>query len=108
MRLVLLGLAACGTGTPPGPQLTECDRYFLDVTETLCDGVDKSEITCESLACSQASLTFESTCLDADACCAYRDCWSTWESCMASCSGSSDVDGCLDQLGRCVSDELAP
>ncbi|MEO0604775.1 MAG: hypothetical protein AAF211_25310 [Myxococcota bacterium] len=104
---LLIGLTGCVIGPPPGPVLTACDRFFLDVIEDTCEGVDKSYATCESLACSQASLTFDTVCRDPEACCVYRDCWDTWESCMARCTDDSQVERCLDELGACATDELS-
>lgn len=94
-------LAACEF-TPPAPVLTECDRFFLRVLEDECAEVKKTEVTCDSLDCSQTALVFDVRCQDPDACCTYRDCWGVYEDCMKDCDGESDFDSCLDDLGKCV------
>lgn len=103
----LVSLIGCVYGPPTdGPQLTVCDRHFLAELEG-CDGVGKTEASCETLDCSQTAYVFDVHCQDPTTCCAYRDCWGGYEACMASCRTDDDFGRCTSELGDCVSVELA-
>ncbi|MEN0066949.1 MAG: hypothetical protein AAGA48_32760 [Myxococcota bacterium] len=109
--VLAVALAGCEDGFPTDPlgPLTECEQFFETVQQANCEGDLGTKLSCASLECSEISLIFNIECVGDEAtCCAYRDCWGSYEACMSTCGSDKDFEQCLIGLQGCTAKSLVP